>query len=70
MLLLSACVMAGSDAQVPCPPIVDYSGTDQAMAADEVEALPEGAVIIRMLRAPNKTGFHALRGHEQAPCIR
>ena len=41
--------MGGSDAQVPCPPIVDYTAADQATAADEVEALPEGAVIIRML---------------------
>lgn len=49
MLLLTACAMGDSDAQIPCPPIVDYTAADQAMAADEVEALPEGAVIIRML---------------------
>jgi len=29
--------------------VVDYTATDQALAADEVEELPEGAVIIRML---------------------
>jgi hypothetical protein len=29
--------------------MVDYTGADQARAADEVEALPEGAVIVRML---------------------
>jgi hypothetical protein len=49
MLWLSACAMAGSDAATPCPPIVDYTTADQATAADEVEALPEGGVIVRML---------------------
>lgn len=49
MLWLSACAMGGSDTQVPCPPIVDYTTADQATAANEVEALPESAVIIRML---------------------
>ncbi len=29
MLLLSACAMAGSDAPVLCPPLVDYSATDR-----------------------------------------
>jgi hypothetical protein len=32
-----------------CPPVVEYSTADQVRAADEVEALPEGAVIVRML---------------------
>jgi hypothetical protein len=41
--------MAGSDARAPCPPVVDYTAADQARAAGEVEALPEGAVIVRML---------------------
>ena len=42
--------MGGSDrpGQV-CPPVVEYSTVDQAHAADEVEALPEGAVIVTML---------------------
>jgi hypothetical protein len=50
MLCLSACAMGGSDrhGQV-CPPVVAYSTADQVRAADEVEALPEGAVIVRML---------------------
>jgi hypothetical protein len=50
MLLLSACAMGGSNriGQV-CPPVVEYSTADQVRAADEVEALPEGAVIVRML---------------------
>ncbi|WP_343162880.1 hypothetical protein [Paragemmobacter kunshanensis] len=29
--------------------MVEYSAADQARAADEVEALPDGAVIVRML---------------------
>lgn len=49
MLWLAGCAMAGSDARAPCPPVVDYSAADQTRAADELEALPEGAVIVRML---------------------
>jgi hypothetical protein len=49
MLSLSACAMGSSEARAPCPPIVDYAMADQARAAGEVEALPEGAVIVRML---------------------
>ena len=50
MLLLSACAMAGSDRHVQdCPPVVEYSTADQARAAVEVAALPEGAVIVQML---------------------
>jgi hypothetical protein len=49
MLWLTGCAMVGSDVQTTCPPVVDYSAADQEVAADEVEALPEGAVVIRML---------------------
>ena len=49
MLWLSACATGGSDTRVPCPPVVEYTAEDQARAADEVEALSEGAVIVRML---------------------
>ena len=49
MLWLSSCAMGGSDARAPCPAVVDYSAADQARAADEVEALPDGAVIVRLL---------------------
>ncbi|MDT8328870.1 MAG: hypothetical protein RQ750_16050, partial [Roseovarius sp.] len=48
---LSACAMGGSDrfmGQV-CPPVVEYSTADQARAAEEVETLPEGAVVVAML---------------------
>ena len=48
-LWLSGCAMGGSDARAPCPPVVEYTSADQARAADEVEALPEGAIIVRML---------------------
>lgn len=49
MLWLTGCAMAGSDARAPCPPVVEYTSAEQARAADEVEALPQGAVIVRML---------------------
>lgn len=49
MLWLSACAVASSDRLTTCPPVVDYSEADLAWAAGEVEALPEGAVLVRML---------------------
>lgn len=49
MLWLSACATVGSDARAPCPPLVEYTSAEQERAADEVGALPEGAVIVRML---------------------
>lgn len=49
MLWLTGCAMGASDTRAPCPPVVDYTAADQARAADEVEELPEGAVIVRML---------------------
>jgi hypothetical protein len=49
MLWLSACAMGDSDVQTTCPPVVNYSVADQARAADEVEALAAGAMIVRML---------------------
>ena len=51
MLWLSACGMGGSDRgeQGACPPVVGYTAAEQARAAGELEALPEGAVVVRML---------------------
>ena len=49
MLSLSGCATASFEARPPCPPVVPYSATDQARAAAEIEALPEGAVVVRML---------------------
>lgn len=48
MLSLSACATAGSDS-APCPPVVEYSPAEQTRAAAEVEALPESAVVVRMM---------------------
>ena len=41
--------MGGSETRAPCPPVVEYTSAEQAHAADEVDALPEGAVVVRML---------------------
>ena len=49
MLWLSGCATVSSETRAPCPPVVDYTASDQARAADEVEALSEGAVVVRML---------------------
>lgn len=49
MLWLTGCAVGSSDGAAPCPPVVEYTAGDQALAADEVEALPEGAAILRML---------------------
>jgi hypothetical protein len=49
MLLLNGCAMADSDIRTPCPPIVDYTITDQISTADVVEKLPGDAMIVRML---------------------
>jgi len=49
MLWLSGCAMGGSDAPISCPPVVDYSSAEQARAAAEVDALPDDAMIVRML---------------------
>lgn len=61
MLWLSACATAGSNGQVPCPPVVEYTSAHQARAADEVEALSEGAMIVLML-----SDYALLRDQAQA----
>ncbi len=61
MLWLSACATGGSDTRAPCPPVVEYTAADQARAADEVEALLEGAVVVRML-----SDYAALRDQARA----
>ena len=48
--LLTACATVGSDARHGlCPPVVEYSRAEQARVAEEVAALPEGAVIVGWL---------------------
>lgn len=50
MLWLSGCAMGGSDGLGHvCPQVVEYSADDQARAVEEVRALPEDAMIVRML---------------------
>lgn len=50
MLWLSGCGMGDSDRPTSvCPPVVEYSQADLARAADEIEGLPEGAVVVAML---------------------
>lgn len=49
MLWLSGCATVSSDALAPCPPVVDYSSTDQESAAAEVETPSEGSMVVRML---------------------
>ena len=45
-IFLTGCATGGSDAlPSPCPPVVDYSRGEQARIAEEVAALPEGALI-------------------------
>jgi hypothetical protein len=34
--------------RTPCPPVVDYNRAEQARAAVEVEAMAEGAMMVRM----------------------
>ena len=42
--------MVSSDPQsAVCPPVVDYMSTDQTRVAEEVAALPEGALIVGWL---------------------
>ena len=51
MLWLTACAAGGSDGSGAgaCPPVVTYTTAEQHRAAGEVEALPEGAMLVRML---------------------
>ena len=49
-LFLTACAGVGSDTSPSaCPPVVAYSEAEQAQVADEVAALPEGAVVVEWL---------------------
>lgn len=41
--------MGRSDGNAQCPPVVEYSPDNQALASEEVEALPEGAMVVLML---------------------
>lgn len=47
---LSGCAAASFDPGPVCPPVPEYSAAFQAHAAEEVEALPEGAVLLTMMQ--------------------
>ncbi|PQO23335.1 hypothetical protein C2I36_08315 [Rhodobacteraceae bacterium WD3A24] len=61
---MTACAGAGSDtAPGVCPPVVAYSQEEQARAAEEVAALPKGAVIIEWL------GDYAVMREQARACL-
>ena len=50
MVSLSGCAMGGFDVRGRvCPPVVEYGRSVLDRAAQEVESLPEGAVLTSML---------------------
>lgn len=50
MTFLTACVGVGSETpHSACPPVVEYSRPEQARVAEEIAALPEGALIVEWL---------------------
>ena len=50
MIFLTACAGVTSDPPPSaCPPVVAYSQAEQARVAEEVAALPEGALIVGWL---------------------
>lgn len=55
MTLLNACGTVGSE-HGACPPVVAYSADEQRQAATEVDALPQGSVIVGMM-----ADYHVLR---------
>ena len=77
-LFLSGCAGVGFDrSPSACPPVVEYSRTEQARVTEEVAALPEGALIIGWLadyavlreqartctQPPHQTQPDAVSGH-------
>ncbi|HEV8034935.1 hypothetical protein [Yoonia sp.] len=50
MTFLTACEKAGSDTPYSaCLPVVEYSRAEQTRVAEELAALPEGALIVEWL---------------------
>ena len=61
-ILLTACAGVGSEtAPSACPPVVAHSRAEQARVAEEVAALPEGALILGWL-----ADYAALRDQTRA----
>lgn len=49
-ICLTGCAGVGSDTPPSaCPPVVDYSANEQRQVVEEIEALPDGAVIVDWL---------------------
>ena len=50
MTFLTACAKVGSETpHGACPPVVQYTSAEQARVAEEITALPEGALIVGWL---------------------
>jgi hypothetical protein len=50
MIWLTGCATVGSDRSGHvCPPVVEYTTADQGRAAEEVDMLPEAAMVVEML---------------------
>ena len=51
MIFLTGCATGSSEhgARTYCPPVVEYSREEQRRMAEEVEALPDGSVIVDWL---------------------
>jgi len=60
---LTGCATVGFDRDgvAACPPELEYSAADQDRAADELEDLPERAVVVRML-----SGYAVMRDQTRA----
>ncbi|MFZ1469452.1 MAG: hypothetical protein WAT09_10805 [Paracoccaceae bacterium] len=51
MIWPSACAMGGSDERgQACPPAVDYNRSDQSRLTDEISALADTSMIVRVLK--------------------
>ena len=59
MISLTGCATGSSKQRSAfvCPPVVEYPREEQRRVADEVDALPEGAVIVQWL-----ADYSVLRG--------
>ena len=50
MIFLTGCAVVGSETpHSACPPVVEYSRAEQVRVAEEIAALPEGALIVGWL---------------------
>ena len=50
MIFLTGCAGVGSETpHSACPPVVEYSHAEQVRVAEEIAALPEGALIVGWL---------------------